>query len=672
MSRRLGAAAALLVLLPGCAAPRSAPVPTRIGIAPAGPPAALASGAPQRPVPSAVVAPAGFQQAVAAGTRTATGAPGPRYWSQWADYRLTASLDTQRKRLSGTARITYHNRSPDTLGVIYLHLFQNYNAPGAARNDPAEDPVGGVTLARFAAQGQALREGGGAGGAGYQVDGTTMMVRLPRPLLPGDTLPMEAEWSFPIPQNFSERAGWSEDNLFYLAYFYPQVAVYDDVAGWHTDQHLGLAEFYAGFASYDVTVDAPEGWVVSATGQLRNEADVFPAPVLERLRRARASDSVVHVLTAADFGAGRATRDVPGNRLRWRFQADSVRDFAFGATRESMWDAVRAPAGDRDGDGRVDYTLASALYRAPATRWVNAARFVREGVEFGARFTGYPYPWPHMTSIEAAGIIGGGMEYPMTTIIGALGDEDSDEALFGVTVHEVLHMWVPMIASTDETRYGWMDEGMTNFAEVNLTTGRFRRAQPPMVTDQNSYFSVARSGTEGEIMRWTDFHYNTGAFSIASYMKPSSVLFALRELLGRETFDRGYQGFIRNWAYRHPTPWDFFNAMEAAAGRDLDWFWTSWYHTTWTLDQAIASVKEEGSETVVEIRDLGTVPMPARVRVTRESGERVDHEVPVETWLGGARTATLRVPAGSPVVRVEVDPSGTWPDIDRRNNVWSR
>jgi hypothetical protein len=631
------------------------------------PAAALAPASPERPIPYPVTPSAGFRRAVQAGTRTATGAPGPRYWSQWTDYRITTSLDTQRKRLSGTARITYHNRSPDSLAVVYLHLFHNYNAPGANRNDRAEDPAGGVTLSRFAAQGRTQRAG-----EGYLVNGTTMMVRLPTPLAPGDTLPLEAEWSFPIAQNFAERAGWNEDNLFWLAYFYPQMAVYDDVAGWHTDQHLGLAEFYAGFASYDVTVDAPEGWVVSATGELRNEGEVFPAPVLERLRRARASDSVVHVLTAADFGPGRATRDVPGDRLRWRFRADSVRDFAFGATRQSLWDAVRAPAGDRDGDGRTDYTLASALYRAPATRWVNAARFVREGVEWGVEYTGYPYPWPHMTSVEADGIIGGGMEYPMTTIIGALSDEPSDEGLYGVTVHEVLHMWVPMIVSTDETRYGWMDEGMTNFSEVLRTSVRFPRPQPPMVSDQQAYFSIARSGAEGEIMRWSDFHYNEGAFGIASYMKPSSVLFALRGVLGEETFNRGYRSFIRSWAYRQPTPWDFFNAMEAAAGRDLDWFWTPWYHTTWTLDQAVAGVTAEGGETVIEVRDLGDVPMPARLRITRESGETLEREVPVETWLRGVRTATVRVPAGSPVVRVEIDPSGAWPDINRRNNVWSR
>ncbi len=670
MSRRLGAAAALLVLLPGCAAPRSTPAPAMIGTAVATPGVAGVSAAPERPVPYPFTAPEGFTRAVAAGTRTTTGVPGPRYWTQWADYRLSATLDTQGKRFTGTGRITYHNRSPDTLAVVFLHLYHNYNDPSAVRNERAEDPAGGVTLSRLVVQGQTLREGGS--GPAYAVNGTTLGVRLPRPLAPGDTLPLEVDWSFPISQSLAERSGWSEDNLFYLAYWYPQMAVYDDVAGWHTDQHRGLAEFYAGFGSYDVTIDAPEGWVVNATGVLRNEEEVFPAPVLERLRRARASDSVVHVLTASDFGPGRATRDVPGDRLRWRFQADSVRDFAFGATRESKWDAMRAPTGARNADGSPAYTLASALYRAPATRWVNAAGFVREGLEFGARFTGYPYPWSHMTSIEADGIIGGGMEYPMMTIIGALSQVPSDDPLFGVTVHEVLHMWVPMIVSTDETRYGWMDEGMTSYGEVVAATPRFPRPQPPMVTDQNAYFSVARSGTEGEILRWSDFHYNPAAFGVASYQKSSTVLFALRTLIGEDAFDRGYRAFIRDWAYKQPTPWDFFNAMNAAAGRDLGWFWTSWYQTTWTLDQAVGAVTQQGGETVVEIRDLGNVPMPARVRVTRESGEAVDLEVPVETWLGGARTATLRVPAGSPVVRVEIDPSGTFPDIDRRNNVWTR
>ncbi|HEX2187932.1 MAG TPA: M1 family metallopeptidase, partial [Longimicrobiaceae bacterium] len=624
----------------------------------------------ERPVPARVVPPPGFLRAVENGTRTLTGVPGPRYWTQWTDYRLSGMLDTERKRLTGTGRITYHNRSPDTLAVVHLHLYHNYNAPGAVRNDPAVDPVGGVTLARLVAQGQALREG--QEGPGYAVSGTTLQVRLPRPLAPGDTLPLEVDWSFPISRSLAERAGWSRDDLFFLAYWYPQMAVYDDVAGWHTDSHRGLAEFYAGFGSYDVTLDAPEGWVVSATGELRNEAEVFPAAVVERLRRARGSDSVVHVLTAADTGAGRATRDVPGGRLRWRFQADSVRDFAFGATRRSMWDAVRAPAGDRDGDGRTDYTLASALYRAPATRWVNAARFVAEAVEFSAEATGYPYPWPHMTSIEAAEIIGGGMEYPMMTIIGALSSTPSDAPLYGVTVHEVLHMWVPMIVSTNETRYGWMDEGMTSFAEALATARRFPSDEHPAAGDQRGYLSLARAGGEGEMMRWSDFHNTTAAFLVASYPKPAAVLFALREVVGEDAFRRGYQGFVRDWAFRQPTPWDLFNAMEAAAGRDLDWFWSAWFYTTGTLDQAVGAVAAQGGETVVEVRDLGDVPMPARLRITRESGETLEREVPVETWLGGARTATVRVPAGSPVVRVEIDPSGALPDADRRNNVWTR
>jgi hypothetical protein len=662
MPRRLTAAAALLVLIPGCAAPRALPAPA--------PP--VARVAPERPLPHPVVPPERFQRAVAAGTRTEAGVPGPRYWTQWTDYRIEARLDTQRRQLTGSGRIAYQNRSPDTLRTVVLHLYPNYNAPGAVRNEATPDPVGGVTLTRLAAQGQTLREAAGQGqGPGYAVDGTTLAVRLPQPLAPGGTLPLEVEWSFPVPPSLAGRAGISEDNLFYLAYWYPQMAVYDDVAGWHTDQHRGLGEFYAGFASYDVTIDAPEGWVVSSTGALQNEAEVLTPAVVERLRRARTSDSVVSVLTAADLAAGRATRDVPGDRLRWRFRADSVRDFSFGATRASRWDAVRARAGDRNGDGQPEYTMAHALYRASAPRWVNAAQYVKEGVEFGVDFTGLAYPWPHMTSIEAQGIIGGGMEYPMMTIIGAM-NAPTDAPLYAVTVHEVMHMWIPLIVSTNETRYGWMDEGMTDFAEGNASAARFPGPEPASAGGHGPYLSVARAGIEGEIMRWTDFHTSTAAFGIASYMKPSSVLFALRALIGEDAFRRGYEGFVRDWAYRHPMPWDFFNAMEAAAGRDLDWFWSSWYYTTWTLDQAVDGVTEQNGETVVRVRDRGNVPMPVRLRVTRESGDVVELEVPVDTWLAGAREAQVRVPAGSPVVRVEIDPEQAFPDIDRANNVWTR
>lgn len=663
MPRRLSAAA-LLVLLTGCAAPRTAPQPAPAAARVATPDDTLA-----RPVPYPVAPPERYLRAVQRGTRTTAGVPGPRYWQQWTDYRINTSLDVRQKRLAGTARIAYQNRSPDTLAVVFLHLYSNYNAPGAVRNDPAADPVGGVTLTRFAAQGQVLQETGGQT-PGYFVQGTTMGVRLPRPLAPGQTLPIEVEWSLPISQNFAGRSGYSRDNLFFLAYWYPQMAVYDDVAGWHTDQHRGLAEFYMGFGSYDVTVEAPEGWVVAATGGLQNEAEVFPPAVVERLRRARESDQVVPVLTASDFGAGRATRDVPGDRLRWRFRADSVRDFAFSATRESLWDAVRAPAGDRDGDGRPEHAMVHALYRAPATSWTRAAEFTREGLEFGVRATGRPYPWPHMTSVEGAQIISGGMEYPMMTLTGPLLGDPSD--LYEVLVHEVLHMWVPMIVSTDETRYGWLDEGLTNFGETVAAAARFPDSQPLGFGQQQIYLQAARSGIEGEMMRWSDFHTSTAAFYIASYPKPTAVLVALRSLLGEEAFERGYQGFIRAWSFRHATPWDFFNAMEAAAGRDLDWFWASWFHTTWTLDQAVAGVSETQGGTEVVVRDLGNVPMPARLRITREGGETLEREVPVETWLAGARTARVSVPAGPPVVRVEIDPSMAFPDVDRRNNVWTR
>jgi len=622
----------------------------------------------ERPIPYPVLTPPRLERAVANGTRTARGAPGPRYWQQWTDYRIRARLDAAQKRLSGNAHITYHNRSPDTLATVFLHLFQNLHAPGARRNEENE-VTGGVTLQRVVADGTPIAQAQGAGPA-YAVDGTILGIRLPRPLHPGDSARLEIDWSFAIPRSGAGRMGWSRDNLFFLAYWYPQMAVYDDVNGWNRDQYLGLGEFYTGFGSYDVTIDAPEGWVVTGTGELANEAEVLPAAVRARLARARTSDRPVPVLTAADFGAGKATVDAPGDRLQWRFRAQRVRDFAFGATRESLWDAARAPVGDRDGDGRVDHALVNSLYRADAPRWKNATEYGQHSLRFLSEFTGYPYPWPHMTAVEGEDIIGGGMEYPMMTLIGSY-TRGTDQSLYEVVVHEIAHMWVPMIVGTNETRYGWIDEGTTSFNEANAVAARYDGGPEAAEAERAGYLALARAGGEGEMMRWTDFHTNTAAFGIASYTKPSTVLRALRAVLGEETFRRGYHGFIRDWAYRHPTPWDFFNAFEAAAGRDLDWFWSSWYFTTWTLDQAVGGVASGPQGTTITVRDLGLVPMPARLRITRQGGEVLEREVPVETWLSGTRTATVTVPAGPPVVRVEIDPGAEFPDVDRKNNVWT-
>ncbi len=621
----------------------------------------------KRPLPHPIVVPAEFQRAIDDGTRTATGEPGPNYWQQWANYTIEARLLPDEKRIEGTERIVYYNNSPRPMPVLALYLVQNVYAEGAMRNRPSE-VTGGMEIGRVAVAGEDLGEiRPGQRGAGYGVDGTNLYLRLPEPLASGDSLQLELDWAFKVPQR--GRQGWNADNLLFIAYWYPQMAVFDDVETWQLDPFLGSAEFYTGFGTYDVTIEAPEGWLIMATGELQNPEAVFPPAVLERYRRALESDTVVHVLSAEDLGPGTATTTTPTGTLQWHFLADSVRDFAWSASSASLWDAARIPVGDRNGDGQTDYVRGNAIYREEATRWQQAWRYVQHSIDHHSRFTGVSYPWPHMTAVEGGGIMGGGMEYPMMTLISPL-TEASDTLLYLIVAHELAHMWVPMIVSTDERRYGWMDEGTTDFNEVEAMK-EFYPDTDPEADEQNGYLGWARTGREGEMMRRTDYHY-PGAMGVASYQKPATMLIALRELVGEEAFISAYRTYLSSWAFKHPKPWDFYNSFNHLTGQDLDWFWSTWYFETWTLDHAVESVTQTAQGTTIVIEDKGRAYMPARVTVTRDNGETLEREIPVEYWLEGNTRAEITVPVGPPVVKVEIDASGRFPDIDRDNNTWER
>ena len=627
-------------------------------------PATRSSGAPLRPVPNPIEYPEAWLAAVERGTRTREGSPGPRYWQQYARYQLTARIDAEQRRLDGTAAITYFNRSPDSLPVLHLDLVQNVHDSGAMRLEPME-VTGGMRLRRVAVNGAEMRELGDTDPApGHVVFGTRLLVAPPRALQAGDSVRLDIEWSFTIPQQgASGRMGWSDD-MFFIAYWYPQMTVYDDVIGWHPDAFLGPSEFYHGFADYELTVDAPAGWLVRATGRHENPEATLSGAALERLRVAESSDTAVRIADAATLGA--ALRQGTRGRLQWRFRADSVRDIAFSANRRAVWEAARTRVGDRNGDGSPDFSRVEAVWRETAPRWQHMVRYEQHAIDFLSRYTGIAYPWPHMTAIEGGGIIGGGMEFPMMTLIGDY-NAQGDSALYWVTAHELAHMWVPMMVGSDERRHAWFDEGTTTYNE-NMARMEFFPGTNHHLPDQRAYVGLAQSAREGEILRWSNYHYSPAAYGIASYQKPATVMRALRAVLGDETFHRGYRQFLRQWSYRHPTPWDFFRTMETVSGRNLGWFWRAWYAETWQLDQAIASVTATPAGTRIVVEDRGDVPMPVRLALTRPDGTVERREIPVDVWLAGERRAELVVPGT--VTRVEIDPESVFPDVDRGNNGW--
>jgi hypothetical protein len=600
--------------------------------------------------------------------RTGAGTPGPDYWQQRVDYVIRASLDTVAQRVTGDERITYTNRSPDTLRYLWLQLDQNLFTSASRGNrlfgrespSDARGPEGGFTLTKVAEPGITASAGRPARRGGpleYLVNGTVMKLNLARPLPPGGRQALEIGWSFPFAPN-SNRMGIElidGSYVYEVAQWYPRLAVYDDVRGWNTEQYLGQGEFYLEYGSFDVSLTVPANMLVAATGTLQNPTRVLTAAQRARLARARASDSTV-VIRGKDEIADPASRPLsPSGTLTWRFTADSVRDFAWAAARHFVWDAARA------NDGK---TLAMSFYPPSADPvWNQSTQYVRFAVENYSSWYTYPYP----VAINVNGTEGG-MEYPMIVFCH---NRTDPKALFSVTDHEIGHTWFPMIVGSNERLYGWMDEGFNTFMNHydwdKKYPGEYNRRGDPGL-----YISFALSGKEEPIMTPAD--RIRGSLSMTAYTKPGLGLILLRDqLTGRERFDPAFREYIRRWAYKHPTPADFFRSIEDGVGEDLSWFWRSWFYTTERLDQAVDSVTVSDSAGMVAsrvyLRSATPMPMPIELDLRINDGTTQHLSLPVEVWEGGPQYTAV-VPGPKTVVGVTVDPKKLYPDVRRENNRW--
>jgi Peptidase family M1 domain len=619
-----------------------------------------------RPIPGPVYESAAFSRAVAGGTRTRTGVPGPVYWIQHARYTITAALDPARNRLKGRERVLYLNRSPDSLRHIAVYLRQNVFAAGSPRRDFA--PVtGGVTLSSLTVAGRHLVAGQ------YTIHGTVMWISLSQPLPPADSVRLEIAWSYTPPPAPADGREGHEGHVYFMGYWYPQVAVYDDVDGWVTDPYLLQAEFYMDPADYDVRIAVPHGWVVGATGTLRNAGAVLSSAARDSLTAARTSGRVVRVLTPGPT-AGRAVAAGAGV-VTWHFTASDVRDFAWGTSDQYAWDATRAlvptPGGASD---TVDIT---SLFRltAPAAAWrAGGARFTRDAVEQLSAYL-WPYPYPQMTSMEGV-LSSGGMEYPMVTLMQPWADTLS---LAGDLMHETGHMWFPMQVGSNETRFPWMDEGLTQFDAaqgMRALYGEPRSGGRPNDSEAGQralYLDAVRAGQDAPLMipgGGGGDDYPKSLYFVIYYDKTAQALAALRGVLGPDIWHRALVEYGHHWIGRHPQPYDFFNTIDDIAGRDLSWFWTTWFYEAWPLDQAIDSVSTAADSVTITISDRGLAPMPVVLAVTRADGSVQRLTLPVATWLTGARRAQVRVARDPGILRVEIDPEALFPDVDRSNQTW--
>ncbi|HEX5727333.1 MAG TPA: M1 family metallopeptidase, partial [Longimicrobiaceae bacterium] len=616
--------------------------------------------------------PTEFQAAVAAGTRTETGQPGPRYWQQRVRYSIEAEVDPRLPRVTGRERVVYHNRSPAALASVKLNLYQNLFSDRFVSNQSPLN-TGGLTLTRVVVQGQPLGEVAaaelqanqreGRTVPGYSVSGTLGTVFLPRPIAPGDSAVFEIDWNFRVPPRSAPRTGFEDalgGRVLQVAQWYPQIAVHDDLVGQDVTPYTGNGEFYLEYGDFDVTLTLPSGWVVGATGTLQNSEQVLPAPVRQRLEAALRTDSVVHVVTREDLDGKRAT--LGGDRLTWRFQARDVRDFAFALSDRYLWDATRAVIPAEGGGTRT--VPVHSLYRPGAPGWEQGARYGQHSLVHLSRVI-IPYLYPQLTVSEGPIY---GMEYPMLIFIGR---PDDAEGLYEVIAHEVGHEWFPMMVGQDEAAYGWMDEGFTTYHEAVAFQDFFPRSDH-WEEPRSLYLQIAGQKVEAPMMRHIDLVGEGLASGVSAYFKPGTLLRSLRTAVGAETFDQAMRTYAREWLLKHPTPWDFFNTVERVAGRDLDWFWNPWFFQTATLDQAIESVTPGAGTVRVTVRDVGQAPAPSIVTVTTRDGQQVSQTIAIDSWIRpNRRVATVDVAVPGPVAKVEIDPEMLFPDVNRRNNVWT-
>lgn len=604
--------------------------------------------------------------------RAADGEPGPSYWQNRADYQIDVKLDDTKNEVSGSVTIDYSNNSPQALSFLWLQLDQNLftqNSRGQAKMPATGRSRYGDSKSSFDGgykiKSVKLVNGNKETDATYIIDDTRMQVRLAEKLAAQKgKLKLKIEYSYTVPQYGADRTGilsTKNGNIYAIAQWYPRMYVYDDVRGWNADPYLGASEFYLEYGDFKVNITVPAGMIVGGSGELLNPQEVMTAEQLKRYNAAKESDATVMIRTAAEVTETSSRPAKPF--LTWKYAIRSSRDFAWAASRSFIWDAARMNLPD----GKKG--IAMSLYPAESdgkNAWGRATEYTKTSIEY---YSNKWYPYPYYSAVNVATNIGG-MEYPGIVFCGS---GAKAAGLWGVTDHEFGHIWYPMIVGSNERRYGWMDEGFNTFinglSEKNFNNGEYY-AKPGSAHQQRMY------GDQLEPMLSTPDAMQERNIGTLLYRKPGYALDLLRsEIVGEDRFDYAFKKYTHDWAFKHPTPWDFFRAMENATGEDLSWFWRGMFIESYELDQAVTKVeynKNDAKEgALVTIENLGRMAMPVVVEYTTVSGKTARKKLPVEVWHA-RKSWRFALPTTEEIQKIVIDPDKVFPDIKSSNNTWTK
>jgi len=618
--------------------------------------------------------------------RSSNGAPGPQYWQNRADYEIHAAIDTATKTLTATETITYTNNSPDTLTSLWLNLEQNLYRKDARGKaffpDAFAKYFGSGGTDGYVLDSVELQTPGSAKTtkAVTVVSDTRLQIELPTQLelAHGAKIHIIIHWHNTIPGRFGGRTSWGaaqQGDIYDMAQWYPRMCVYDDLRGWDTQPYLAN-EFYLEYGHFDYFITVPSNMIVAGSGELVNPAEVLTKSELARLAQAHSSDKTVMIRTADEAAA--AATEHPTTTKTWHFAMNPTRDVSFSASATFLWDAARMNIPARAGKP-AHTALAQSVYPIESAgdgAWGRSTEYLKDSVEhFSQRW--YPYPWPN--AINVAGF-SSGMEYPGILFDGI---DDKGKELFWITAHEIGHTWFPMVVGSNERRDAWIDEGFNTFIDTFESNDFEHGAYGPKrdseyapgggyPADEIAKVIADDAAAHGPVILTRADAIPEHYRHPITYFKSAFGLTLLREdILGPQRFDFAFRKFIRDWAFKHPSPSDFFRAMQSEGGEDLSYFWRGWYFNNWQLNMAVTAVTpvdpaDPAKGVKVTIANLGQLVLPATLRVELAGGSHVDVSVPAETWMQNtSHTFTVATPGAA--TSVTLDPEHVVPLSDRNH-----
>jgi hypothetical protein len=601
-------------------------------------------------------------------TRSATGEPNTGYWQNRADYQINVSLNDSTNEIKGAVTITYKNNSPHALPFLWLYLDQNLfdkDSRGQARMPVGQRSRYGDAGSNFEGGFKLSEVKAGNEKADYIVNDTRMQIRLQKAVKPGETIKIKIDYSFTLPKYGADRCGilkTKNGDIYAVAQWYPRMCVFDDVQGWNTNPYLGPSEFYLEYGDFDFSITAPATHIVVASGELQNPSEVLTATQYKRWQEAKNSDKTVMIRT--DEEVTDPSSRPKGKTLTWKFKMNNARDVSWASSKAFMWDAARINLPD----GKK--AIAESVYPVEAkgdAKWGRATEFTKGSIEnYSKRW--FPYPYPVATNV-ASNV--SGMEYPGIVFCGS---NAGGKGLWGVTDHEFGHTWFPMIVGSNERKYGWMDEGFNTFinsiADKDFNKGEF-------YTDNSDKSNIVQYlfGPNSESIFNTPDAMKEANIGATLYYKPGYGLELLRNhILGPDRFDYAFREYIKRWAYKHPTPWDFFRTMDNVAGEELSWFWKGWFIENYKLDQGIASVAYDKNNpsngAIVTLTNLDQMAMPVLLSYETKSGIKGTKEYPVEIWNNTA-VFKVKLDTHEELKSVTIDEGHQFPDVNYSNNKWT-